>query len=311
MFRFYTWLILLVLVPTLAGSAEIEYRPRATPEAEQRVVATYHGRPMVWMSNIDQSLSIFYYENAKKIHQRRIEWLRVFIEKQLLAVEAQKRGIGVEELLRTERNEGISRAEYVGKLWEEAKITIRLPEPDPPQVVVNEFPDSPVLGLEAAGSDITVFCSFDSARCGQVWKTLRGLTKKFGYNMRVVHRDYPDSPASMNAAVAARCAGRQEKFWPYHSLLYAKQPDLKSDSLKRYARELGLDAVKFNDCLEKRGPAGDIERDIQAGKLIGLSGVPSVFINTYYFDRSRPVEELEEVISGEVGRFGPPLPVVQ
>ncbi len=331
--------VLLLAAP--AWSAEFIYQARTTPKRTDMVVATSDGRSLVTMTDVNQSLSILYYNTAQEIHKRQLAWLRAFIEDQLLASQAQKRGVTVAELLKTDvkptpvtdgivaqflaergRPGGkltaqereflekerwlVAHREYLDRLWQQAKIAINLPEPERPQVIVNEGNSSFVLGFEYAPVTIIEFCAFTSPQCRDLWNTLRQLVKQYGYRVRLVHRDYPllGDPTSLMAAIAARCAQRQGRFWPYHDLLYANQVKLDIAVLKGYAKEVGLDAKTFDQCLDKRETAQEIEMDLYEGKRVGLTGLPSLFINTIYVPGALPVEELKKVIEVELARFG-------
>ena len=73
-------------------------------------------------------------------------------------------------------------------------------------------------------------------------------------------------PESRDAANAARCAGDQGKFWPYHDLLYQNQGGENSgtftkDRLKSFGGSLGLDAAAFNACVDGGRHAGAVQAD--------------------------------------------------
>ncbi|MGH7845854.1 MAG: DsbA family protein [Candidatus Binatia bacterium] len=291
----------LVWLGQAATAAEISYHPRSTPKRADTVVASFSGKPLLRMGDVDQSLSIFYFNVARDIHRRQVEGMRAFLGAQLLAWEAQKQRKTIEELLQTD-GKGLAREAYVGKLWREAKIEIKLPEPELPQVIVNERTTSPVLGLTDGPANVIEFCAFTNPACRDMWKTLGELVKKHGWKVRIVHRDYPQDPLSMTAAIAARCAQQQGKFWRYHGVLYENQNKLDAESLKGYARALNLDAGKFDGCLDKREPAQEIQHDIDEGKAIGLSSVPALFVNTIYFPGDLPQEKLAHLVESEVGR---------
>ncbi|MBI2230883.1 MAG: hypothetical protein HYU46_17510 [Deltaproteobacteria bacterium] len=49
-------------------------------------------------------------------------------------------------------------------------------------------------------------------------------------------------PGARKGHEAARCAGEQGKFWPYHDKLFASAPNWRPEDLKTYAAEVGLKA---------------------------------------------------------------------
>ena len=70
--------------------------------------------------------------------------------------------------------------------------------------------------------------------------------------VRVVWRDLPlpFHPNAMPAAIAARAAGEQGKFWEMHDKLFANQQQLDRADLEKYAQELGLNMGKFKAALD-------------------------------------------------------------
>ena len=88
---------------------------------------------------------------------------------------------------------------------------------------------------------------------------------------------------SVAAAHAARCAGEQDMFWKYHDTLYenwdgentgwASPPNL--DTL---AREAGLDAPAFAECMLDGRHIPAIEESNSDARALGLTGTPAFFV---------------------------------
>jgi protein-disulfide isomerase len=96
--------------------------------------------------------------------------------------------------------------------------------------------------------------------------------------VRFVSRDLPlpmhaQAPA---AAVAARCAGRQGRYWEYREALFAAQSELGKDPFDRIATQVGLDPVKFAACRANPGTLPtDVQYDAALAGSIGIDGTPS------------------------------------
>jgi protein-disulfide isomerase len=89
---------------------------------------------------------------------------------------------------------------------------------------------------------------------------------------------------SDQAANASMCAAAQERFWDYHAILFANwngenQNAFSDKRLVAFAESLGLDMSAFNDCFEANTYQADIEADIAAGRMKGVQGTPSIFVN--------------------------------
>jgi len=79
---------------------------------------------------------------------------------------------------------------------------------------------------------------------------------------------------AMNASMAALCAGDQDKYWEMHNVLFDNQKKLDAENLKFLAGAIGLDATKFNQCLDSNKYAKQIAADIASGSKIGVRGTP-------------------------------------
>jgi protein-disulfide isomerase len=96
-------------------------------------------------------------------------------------------------------------------------------------------------------------------------------------------RDFPVlGPASVAAAVAARCAEEQDRFWQYHKGLFVAQAEehpIDIDLLFAIADDSGLDRNRFDPCLEDLATLADVEDDYAAAQAFGLTGTPGFVLN--------------------------------
>ena len=101
---------------------------------------------------------------------------------------------------------------------------------------------------------------------------------------------------ALPAALAARCAGAQGRFWEYHDLLFVAQPDFSRDELLGYARRLGLDTPPFTECLDSARFRDAVLADQREGLDAGVGGTPTFFINGRKIEGALPLEEFREAI---------------
>lgn len=91
---------------------------------------------------------------------------------------------------------------------------------------------------------------------------------------------------SQDAALAAYCAGEQNKFWDMHALLFGNVigENVGSFTDKRIpliAKKIdGLDQNQFNDCYKSGKYESRIQQDFKDAQAAGISGTPG-FIITY------------------------------
>ena len=99
--------------------------------------------------------------------------------------------------------------------------------------------------------------------------------------LRLEWRDFPYlGRESVNAALAARAAQAQGKFWEYHDLLYENQSSGFSEGrLVELAREAGLDVEKFESDLASGRYQEAVARDFEEAQQVGISGTPTFVIN--------------------------------
>lgn len=120
-----------------------------------------------------------------------------------------------------------------------------------------------------------------------------------------VIKDFPlDNlhPQARAAAVAARCAGEQDAYWPMHEALFARQSEWAVDDATArdvfvsMANEFSLDADAFTSCLESGQYDDVIQANQDEGLSLGVTGTPSFFINGFPVSGAQPYELFDYAI---------------
>ena len=116
--------------------------------------------------------------------------------------------------------------------------------------------------------------------------------------LRIEWRDFPyRGQESVNAAVAARAAQAQGRFWEYHDLLYDSQFSGYSDeNLIALAERAGLDTRRFERDYENARYEPSVRADFQKGLNAGVNGTPTFFINGKMLVGFQPVGVFENAI---------------
>ena len=164
----------------------------------------------------------------------------------------------------------------------------------------------PIWGDANAPVTIVEFSDFQCPYCSRVNPTIEQIKKEYAGKVSLTFRDYPlpmhaEAP---KASEASHCAHEQGKFWEYHDLLFANQKALKTENLKSYAAQLGLDGDAFATCLDSGKWAKDVAEDMADGQAVGVSGTPAFFINGQFLNGARPFEQFKELIDGELKAKG-------
>jgi len=97
-----------------------------------------------------------------------------------------------------------------------------------------------------------------------------------------VWRHLPLSDVHPNAQFAAEgseAAADQGAFWEMHDLLFQHQDALSPGDLVEYAGQLGLDAERFMDELQRHTHTTRVAEDVDSADLSGVTGTPTFFVN--------------------------------
>lgn len=192
---------------------------------------------------------------------------------------------------------------YTQTLFQEAmntgqlKLLVR-----PPQVDVSADPKR-LRGDVNAPVTIVEFSDFSCSYCRKAETALTDLLARHPSQVRLSYRDFPLPTLHPNATLAAeasRCAGDQDKYWPYHDVLLAHIDSQTHDALVGYARDLKLDEPAFKQCLESGKFRTSVEQDRALGIRGGIVATPAFFVNGYFFEGAQAVADFEGIIQRAV-----------
>ncbi len=98
-------------------------------------------------------------------------------------------------------------------------------------------------------------------------------------NYTVKHFPLSNHKFAHQAAMAALAAGRQGKFWEFHSQLLENHNQVSDVKIVEIATALALNMDQFNQ--DRRSVAGrqTIAEDLENGRKAGVRGTPSLFMN--------------------------------
>ena len=241
----------------------------------------------------DAEVATWYQENQARVQGRPLEQIAPQI-KQFLA---QTRGQEVQEA-------------FIKSLRAKYKTRILM---DVARTEVAEK-GSPAKG-GPVGSPITIieFSDFQCPFCSRVNPSLAQAKEIYGDKVRFVFRQFPLNihPQAPKAGEASLCANEQGKFWEMHDALFADQSKLAVADLKATAVKLGLDAAKFDACLDGGAMTQIVARDMADGMAAGVSGTPALFVNGRFINGAVPFEELARIINDELSRKGIEVPAAK
>lgn len=186
-------------------------------------------------------------------------------------------------------------------LQQESNVVIHIEAPR-----VEVAADGPSKGPEDAPITIVEFSDFQCPYCRRVIPTLDAVMERYPGQVRVVYRNFPLSNhrRAKPAAEAALCAGEQDKFWPYHDLLFENARALADEDFKRYATELELDMAAFDSCVADDRNEKQVDVDFREGRDAGVTGTPAFFVNGLLLSGAKPASDFFRIIDQELERKG-------
>jgi protein-disulfide isomerase len=167
--------------------------------------------------------------------------------------------------------------------------------------------NDPYTGSTNASIALVVFSDYSCPNCKSGEEITKSLMSKYPDKIIYVFKDLPLTrihPNSYNSALAAECAKEQGKYWEYHDYLFEHQEQQELQYLKEYAKLLGLDSEKFNNCFEEQKYKKEVDEDVKTAALVGVSGTPTFFINGIMVVGAQPEEEFIKIINSELERKG-------
>jgi protein-disulfide isomerase len=127
------------------------------------------------------------------------------------------------------------------------------------------------------------------------------LLEKYPGKVKLVHKDFPirSHRFAVKAAMAARAAGRQGKYWEFHDELYKNYSGLNDEKINEIAKQLGLNETEFQQDQKNPEILEQIRQDYEEGIRLGLRAVPTVYINGKKL-RQLDMASLEAAIDAEL-----------
>lgn len=181
---------------------------------------------------------------------------------------------------------------------------------DPAMVHQIDLTGSPWQGApEGAPITLVEFADFQCPHCGETAPKLDALVNQRKNDIHFVFKNYVlgKFPNSENAARAAIAAGKQNKFWEMHHLIYANQHKLDQAGLDGFAAQLNLDVTRLHADMQLPETQDRINKDHKLGEDLKIEGTPSMFINGRAYDGRQDLNEWMDLeIQMQGGKPTPP-----
>ncbi len=151
--------------------------------------------------------------------------------------------------------------------------------------------DAPVL--------IEIYSDFMCPFSARFFQTMKEVENQYAGKIRTIYHQFPlpFHQGSHLLSEASLCAQEQGKFWEFHDRLMGQaQGKKEKPELVQVAGELGLDASKFQICMDSGRTVARVDQNIELGKSVGVKGTPGYLINGRSGSGAVPVEALKPLI---------------
>ncbi|HTK04798.1 MAG TPA: thioredoxin domain-containing protein [Candidatus Eisenbacteria bacterium] len=166
---------------------------------------------------------------------------------------------------------------------------------------------NPSKGPRDAKVIVTVFGDYLCQPCAEFEGETAVLLAEFPKDVRLVWKDMPNQSlhsGSINAAVAARCAGDQGAFWQYHDLLMTQQASINEKNFVPFAAQLGLDLESFQTCYDGKLTQPLVQRDYDEGQRLRVSSTPYTFVGARRVEGAVSYEQLRGFVLAALSEAG-------
>ncbi|MEU6741454.1 DsbA family protein [Streptosporangium sandarakinum] len=165
--------------------------------------------------------------------------------------------------------------------------------------------NAPVVLIEYA--DFT--CKYCAAFAQQTLPALLARYVEQG-ELRIEWRDAPVlGRHSVDTAIAARAAARQNMFWQYYEALYARTFAGNSDWSRKELIDIAasidkLDVPAFTKALDDPAVARFVQKEAQTSAALGVSGTPTFVLGEEVVSGAQPIEVFRRLIDARLAEAG-------
>src|SRR3989344_5719261 len=176
------------------------------------------------------------------------------------------------------------------------------------EVKITKRDDAAIIG--SGKVELVEFSDFQCPFCQRFYNdAYKQIKAKYidTNKVKFTYRHYPLSfhQNAQKSAEASECANDQGKFFEYHDVLFensdADGTGLNTADLKKYAVNLGLDAAKFNACLDNGTKEEIVKKDFAEGQRLGVNGTPTIYVNGKAVIGAQPFSVFEAAIEEALG----------
>lgn len=167
------------------------------------------------------------------------------------------------------------------------------------EYIISHLSNDPLKGDNTSPVAIYLFADYELEEVGEIIKTINELLKKYPQDLYLVWKDLPlpKHYFAKGAALAARCALDENKYWEYNQALLNREEDLSLDLYRQIAKDLELNLDNFLACYQSGKYLTDIENNVREAYVLDVADIPTIFLNQEKIEEEISFDNLDKMIS--------------
>ncbi len=173
-----------------------------------------------------------------------------------------------------------------------------------PRVAYIDISQAPSKGSSSGRVKLVEFADYECGHCREAQPVVRSLLAEYPGDLTVYFKQFPlgGHVGSLNAAMGAVAAQKQDKFWPFNDKVWASAEPLMPAVLEGIAKEIGLEFQRWLDDVGSEEVRGHVQRDRTEGRALEIRRTPALFINGRRYTDELDLASLKDWIDEELGR---------
>jgi protein-disulfide isomerase len=165
--------------------------------------------------------------------------------------------------------------------------------------ILSSLPNDPIKGDSASPVSIYLFIDYEAENTVEVLDVMSSLMAKYPKDLHLVWKDLPlpKHYFAKGAALAARCALDENKYWEYSEQLLKREKSLSLDLYQDIANNLKMNLDNFLSCYKSGKYLYDIENNVREAYVLDIYDVSTIFINQEKIEGEINFERLDEIIN--------------
>jgi len=165
-----------------------------------------------------------------------------------------------------------------------------------------------IKGNKNANVTIIEYSDFECPACAAYYPLIQELSQTYTNDARFVIRYFPlmGHKNGFLSAYAVEASSKQGKYWEMYDILFQNQNNWGGKEsaditiFENYAKQIGLDVNQFKKDINSKEVKDRVNRDLASGKLAGVSGTPTFFINGEKIPNPKSLEDFKTFIDSAI-----------